>query len=58
MMSREQTKIEVEDELERFMASHQFTTIDEIKKLPVEELLKMDGLGYRLLNYLFNSKKI
>lgn len=57
-MSQEPTKIEVEDELERFMALHGFSTIDEIKKLATEELLKMDGFGFRLLNYLFNSKKI
>ena len=48
-MSQEQPKIEVEDELERFMALHQFKTIEEVKKLPVEELLKMDGFGWRLL---------
>lgn len=56
-MSQENPKIEIEDELERFMASHQFENIEAVKKIPAEELLKMDGIGYRLLNYLFNSKK-
>ena len=53
-MSQQIPKIEVEDELERFMVLHGFENIEAIKKFSVEELLKMDGFGYRLLNYLFN----
>ena len=52
-MSRENNNIEIEHDLERFLALHQLT-LDEVKAMPPAELLKMDGFGYRLLNYLFN----
>lgn len=54
-MTEEMPKIEVQDELKRFMALHGFTDIEQIKKLPVEELLKMDGFGWRILNFVQGS---
>jgi len=56
-MTEEMPKIEVQDELQRFMELHGFTDIEQIKKLPVEELLKMDGFGWRILNKLFCNFK-
>ncbi|MCC6182615.1 MAG: hypothetical protein IT237_12355 [Bacteroidia bacterium] len=53
-MTEEMPKIEVEDELQRFMVLHNFTDIEQIKKLSVEELLKMDGIGWRMLYYIKN----
>lgn len=52
-MDQESNHIEIEKDLERFLALHQLT-LDEVKAMPQAELLKMDGFGYRLLNYLFN----
>lgn len=50
-------KIEVEDELQRFMELHNFTDIEQIKKLPIEELLKMDGFGWRVLKEILRDFK-
>jgi hypothetical protein len=50
-------KIEVQDEMERFMQLHKFNSIQEVVKTPVEILLKMDGFGYRMLKYYILDKK-
>jgi hypothetical protein len=54
-MSRQIPKIEVIDELNRFMIQHQFKNIEDVKKRPFEELLKMDGFGWRILYFLSNN---
>ncbi|MEO6301600.1 MAG: hypothetical protein ABIP51_00380 [Bacteroidia bacterium] len=48
MMSQQNPQIEIEDELQRFMMLHGFNSVEEIKKIQVEELLKMDGFGWRI----------
>lgn len=55
-MSQGSPKIEVEDEMERFMQLHGFKNIEEVKKLPVEKLLKMDGFGMRMLNHYYTPQ--
>lgn len=54
-MSQQTPKIEVMDELNRFMILHHFKNIEEVKKRPFEELLKMDGFGWRILYFLSND---
>ena len=56
-MSLENHGIEIEDELERFMQLHKLKNIKDVLKIAPAELLKMDGFGYRLLNYCFNKQE-
>lgn len=39
----------LQNELKRFMKLHRLKSLKEVKKIPVPELLKMEGFGYRLL---------
>lgn len=50
---------EIEDlqkDLELFMKLHAITSVEIVLQMPASELLKMDGFGYRLLNYLGTIK--
>lgn len=55
-MSQEQTHIEVENELQRFMQLHGYKSLEEILKVPIEQLLKMEGFGFRILKEYFCEK--
>jgi len=48
----EKSNIEFENELQQFIKLHQLRNLDEVCKIPVDKLLKMDGFGYRLLHFL------
>lgn len=48
-MDKERPKIEVKDELERFMILHGFNSIERVLELPTDTLLSMDGFGMRLV---------
>lgn len=54
-MSQESNKIEIEDQLKQFMRLHRLEYIEDVLNIAPADLLKMDGFGYRLLNYLFNK---
>lgn len=52
--------IEIEDlqkDLERFMEFHEIASVEAVLQIPAAELLKMDGFGYRLLNYVISLKQ-
>jgi len=51
---------EIEDlqkDLKRFMELHEIATVEAVSDIPAAELLKMDGFGYRLLNYVISLKQ-
>ena len=51
-------KIELQDEMERFMQLHKFNSLEEVVKTPIEILLKMDGFGYRMLKHYILDKQL
>lgn len=54
---RQDTEIEdLQKDLERFMELHNIAAVEVVLEMPAAELLKMDGFGYRLLNYLNTIK--
>lgn len=56
-MSRDTEIEDLQKDLERFMELHTIASIEVVLQRPAAELLKMDGFGYRLLNYLFGLEK-
>lgn len=58
-MSQDEEQKDLQADLERFMALHGIVTLQEVIAITPAQLLKMDGFGYRLLNYLIGmSDKI
>lgn len=55
-MSQNTETEDLQKDLQRFMELHSITSIEVVMKMPTAELLKMDGFGYRMLNYLLNLK--
>ncbi|TSE03175.1 hypothetical protein [Aquimarina algiphila] len=45
-------KLEIEDELKKFMTTHRMTTLEDLLKIKGSELLKMEGFSYRILQSL------
>lgn len=48
---------DISPELERFMQLHGFTRIEDVLKIPAEDLLKMDGFGMRLMIEVYRLSK-
>lgn len=48
-MDRAKTNKDLQNDLKRFMKLHKLKSLSAVKKIPVPELLKMPGFGYRLL---------
>ncbi len=48
-MEQHNAKTDLQNDLKRFMRLHNLSSLTELKKIPVAELLKMPGFGYRLL---------
>jgi hypothetical protein len=55
-MSQNTETEDLQKDLELFMNLHQITSIEVVLHMEPAELLKMDGFGYRLMNYLFSLK--
>lgn len=55
-MNPEEEK-DLQADLARFMQWHKIDSIQDVMAMEPAELLKMDGFGYRLLNYLIDLKK-
>ncbi|TSE03732.1 hypothetical protein [Aquimarina algiphila] len=45
-------KLEIEDELKKFMTIHHMMTLEDLLKIKGFELLKMEGFSYRMLQSL------
>jgi len=56
-MSQDTEIEDLQKDLERFMELHDIATVEAVLEMQPAKLLKMDGFGYRLLNYLLNLKK-
>ena len=57
MMSQDTETKDLEIDLKRFMELHDIPSVEDILQLNASDLLKMDGFGYRLLNYITGLKK-
>ena len=56
-MSQNSETEDLQKDLELFMKLHQITSIEVVLQMEPAELLKMDGFGYRLLNYVLSLKQ-
>ncbi len=48
-MDQDTVKQDLQNDLKRFMKLHKLKTLSAVKEIPVGELLKMPGFGYRIL---------
>ncbi|MBI2722471.1 MAG: hypothetical protein HYX39_09875 [Bacteroidetes bacterium] len=55
-MSPEEEQKDLQADLERFMALHGIITLQEVIAIAPAQLLKMEGFGYRILNYLIGMR--
>ena len=55
-MSQDTEIKDLQKDLQLFMELHEITSVEDVLQMQAAELLKMDGFGYRLLNYLMSLK--
>lgn len=48
-MDQAKTSKDLQNDLKRFMKLHKLKSLNAVKKIPLPDLLKMEGFGYRLL---------
>lgn len=57
-MNKDKVNTDLQNDIKRFMSLHQLSSLRAIRKLPVAELLQMEGFGYRMLLDIVLNKNI